>query len=582
MPDPIDWRKLLSGGGEEEEEAGRTLRDLIGQTFAHTGAGFAGTLRVRSATTTERRQGHDFNGSIFYLDSGTSTQFLSGRSGFSLMDSLRNISIVSSTGAVTTGGKASETDLDRLFPGVAGGAAAVGRTQFPSEQALDIAQAQRMRAQTEIERAQLQADITATEQRLKEIAMQEAAADERQRRQLQAERAMLEVRLENDRRTIAFSAGMAERGTLIQQRAETGREMMRLGPDPFRQAAILSGGTVMGTTPQQAVVGQAQAFMNRPLPQVSMAMGVPQLEQSIAQMQAQGMTQPTFGGGFGLAGGGVIEMEQKDGAFSPKQSWLIGEGKHGEGLKMGTAEVLTVEKGPFGFKSVEVTPLAGAAQSGLELSTLQALQPLFGQFGPTFARPTSGVAGRMGEISVTDFGSLSRMGITPRYVREIETSKVYAIQNGVRRYVPTPEIAGELGMAPHQIINAYASEIARIAPTEGPYILSGQDPFSPSGFPGPATSTPAFQGFGMPLINPTTGAVLPAPFKRAGQLSQWQRERPDLFSLAMSAYGSALDPTTGLPTGGLSPDVIRAQIKSATPTGPTWNPQRIGFVGSRY
>ena len=300
-------------------------------------------------------------------------------------------------------------------------------------------------------------------------------------------------------------------------------------------------------------------------------------------MQNQGMTQPTFGG-FGMAGGGVIETEQTDGAFSmkptqpTKASWLIGEGKHGEGLAAGTAEVLTVEQGPFGIKSVEVTPLAGAAQGGLNVGVSQALEPLFGSFGPTFARPAGGVAGKMGEISVTDFGSLSRLGVTPQFVREIETGKVYVIQGGVRRYMSSPETMGALGVQPSSIINAYASEIARMAPTEGEVI------YTPSGFPSPNTG--GYGAIGAPLIESTTGAMLSAPHRIASLLNRWQQGRPDLFANAMSAYGNVLDPVTGGPFGGISPESIQSIMKTFTPQSrggyAGYNPQRIGFTGAQY
>ncbi len=467
-----------------------------------------------------------------------------------------------------------------------GGAGSPGRTQFPSEQALDAAQAARLGEQSAIEREglqidrqRLQADIAATEQRLEEIRLEDELATARDKIRLQAEREMLEMRLENSRRELVFSAGMAERGTLIQQKAETGRELMRLGPDPFRQAAILSGGVQRGTTPQQVVAGQAQGFMNQPLPQISMDMTVPQLEAALLKTQNQGMTQPQFGG-FGFAEGGVIEMENKDGAFSmsPKQSWLIGEGKHGEGLAAGTAEVLTVEKGPFGIKRVEVTPLAGQAQAGLDIGVQQALSPLFSGLGfsglpsskpfqPDWLQGPRDFFMPGFESGAAGFNAL---GIRPQLLHADGT--VYFRQGDTLRPI-TLDAFIEGGFRMQDVINVPRETLTQFG-TIGPRLTS-----APSMTAGP---TPAFQAAGSPFVSAVTGTPLPMPFKQANLLGQWQRERPDLFANALSAYGSALDPVTGLPTGGLSPETVTAQIRAATPTGRSFRPQRIGGIGARF
>ena len=391
---------------------------------------------------------------------------------------------------------------------------------------------------------------------------------------------MLEMRLENSRRELVFSAGMQERGTLIQQKAETGRELMRLGPDPFRQAAILSGGVQRGTTPQQVVAGQAQGFMNQPLPQISMDMSVPQLEAALMQTQNQGMTQPQFGG-FGFAEGGVIEMENTGGAFTMKPlegrkvSHLVGDGA---GIIPGVTEVQTVEMGPFGIKSVETTPLAGVAQAGLDIGVQQALSPLFsglGFSGLPSSRPfqpdwlqgprdffmpgfESGAAG------------FNALGIRPQLLHADGT--VYFRQGDTLRPI-TLDAFIEGGFRMQDVINVPRETLTQFG-SIGPRLTS-----APSMMTGP---TPAFQAAGSPFVSAVTGTPLPMPFKQANLLGQWQRERPDLFANALSAYGSALDPVTGLPTGGLSPETVTAQIRAATPTGRSFRPQRIGGIGTRF
>jgi hypothetical protein len=425
-----------------------------------------------------------------------------------------------------------------------------------------------------------------------------------QRERIQAEIDLENLRHDNDlielreqfenqlKQTVIGEIG-AERRTRIQEQGALKRELLNLGPDPFLQSFNLSGQVARGITPQQTAVGQAQQFINQPLPNIDFNATLPQLQSQLGTIQ--GTQAPTLQGGFGLPslahGGvvtgagqiaprGVIEMQRgSDGAFSRVPAIVGDEGPELALLPPGS-EIIPLSK----LQGMDLTRIP-RAQGGLRvpdpflnpnLANLQALAPLFGQAGPTFARPAGGIAGRMGEISVTNFGALSGLGVTPQFVREIETGRVLFIQNGVRRYVGSPEALGAFGVNPSNIIDALASEIARIAPTQGPVINNV------SGFPGPqAGPAPAFQGLGTPLIEATTGAILPAPFKIARQLGQFQRERPDLFANALSAFKNIRDPVTGLPTAGFSPQSVLAQIQAATPTGRFTRPQRIGFQGTR-
>jgi hypothetical protein len=257
----------------------------------------------------------------------------------------------------------------------AGGASgAAGRTQFESERALDLAQAERFRAQTENERRQLQADIDATEQRLREIVLQEEAADERQRLQLIAEREMLEMRLENSRRELAFSGIMAERQTLIQEKgAERARQTELAGQKPFKFAFSSRGFAEPEVTPFTEFRKAGQAFINEPLPEASLQMDSEKLEKILAAAQELEAPQAPFG----FAEGGIIEMENNDGAFSMKpaneQTVLVGDGA---GVVPGVTEALTVGVGEDGAFRVKVTPIAGSAQAGLDIKTLSGLADL--------------------------------------------------------------------------------------------------------------------------------------------------------------------------------------------------------------
>lgn len=643
---------IMAGAQEDDEEwpefptgeAGAPeLRfdDLLGRTFADPTTQFVGTLKKR--TESARRGGK----TVYYLVSPEGRAQNLNKGG-RLVDTITRQWLdihpgggdVWTYGALSYTGKASETDLERLFPGYGGAAdGTAGRTQFPSEEALDRAQAERMREQSEIERQQLQAQITRDEADLawakEEFAKAQAAEDRRAAEYAKLQMDMLEKRLDNDRRTLGFQMGMQERGTLIQEKAATGREIMKLGPDPFRQAAILGGGVQRGITPQQTAVGQGQAFINQPLPQVSMNMDVAQLEAAIAKMQGQGMTQPQFGG-FGMAGGGIIEMEHKDGAFSMKPttkvSRLIGEGKHGEGLKAGTAEILTIEKGPFSIKSVEVTPLEGGwAYGGLEQSVFQGLSPLYSGFGwpqaPTakstgggfradpqlftlgsgpavymidpytgqrrhvadpdvfresgfkwsdVERRSAGAAGQWGRGPRLESGyglnpaMLGQMGISPSLVSFQGSDAVYYRDpaSGDLRHIPNKWMFREAGFNMRDV--AQMGEGSRGEFDFGSALTAPPPPVSREG---------AFGALGTVMIESTTGAILPGIHKVAPLLAQWKAAGDYRYGLAIQAYGNALDPRTGEPLGGISQQYIDSIVSAATPERGAFGGRRIGFTG---
>jgi len=426
----------------------------------------------------------------------------------------------------------------------------------------------------------LEAQIAADQAALDRIRLQERSADERQRVMLRAEAEMLEIRLDNSRRELAFGQGMMERRTRIQEKGAMGRELLKLGPDPFKQAVTLSGGIQRGITPQQTAVGQAQAFISEPLPEPSMNMSLPEMEQMLLSLQ--NMQAPTFNAfGLapgGLAEGGVIEMENKDGAFTMKpnseQTFLVGDGA---GVIPGVTEVLTVGTNERGAFSVKVTPLAGVAQGGLELSTLQALAPLYEGLGFTSVpyattNPYGGTTTTYAPGFEHGPSGSTALGFRPRLVRPIGSAGVYYVENGVLRPM-SAEAFQQAGFLSSDIIDVLPETLSQYG-TIGPPMTEAP----PLGIPG---QQPAFQALRSPLIEGTTGALLPAPFKQAQLLGQWQRERPDLFNLAMSAFGNVRDPVTGLPTGGLTQESVMAQVQAATPTGRFNRPQRIGFTGTR-
>jgi len=352
-----------------------------------------------------------------------------------------------------------------------------------------------------------------------------------------------------------------------------------------------------GLTPQQQAAIPALQFMRQPLPDVSINAPLPEMEAALAGLQ--GMQPPSFGGfgmsaPIGLAEGGVIEMGRgNDGIFSMKpQSFIVGEGG---------PEVLTVGGG-----KVQVTPLAGGAQGGLSIN--QALSPMLtaAGFSPGTTPYVTGYDRIGGMTTGSTAAQLMGLGFVPEFVRDPNTGAIWQIRDGYRRQILDPESLA--GIRPQDVMAAYPSEIAQFAPNiesyardpatgmifrlrgdtreyiGDPSVLAGIRPSEARQIPlsqieaeapkyggvlgyGAQLNPPrtgAFGTMGTPLMDSTTGTLMPAPFKIAPQLLQWSQARPDLYANALSAYGSALDPVTGLPTGGLTRDVIESQMRNAS------------------
>ena len=442
----------------------------------------------------------------------------------------------------------------------------------------------------------------------------------------------LALQFENQLKTTLIGEIGAERRTLIQEQGATKRQLLTLGPDPFTQGAALQGQAQRGTTPQQAAVGQAQAFINQPLPQASMSDDIAQLESVLAGIQ--GSQAPQLTGGFGLANppglahGGVIEMEQNGGAFSMKsgkKAFLVGDGG---GIVPGVTEVLTVGQDERGAFTVEVTPLMGGAQGGLDftLSGLQNLAPLFGGTGfsgiPRADRLGQGLTANPRLIRFGDdpaVFAIDPLTGQPRHVSSqdvfqrsgFDFGDVQTLDPGARagfQFGPDitqpfgfrPEALSRLGIRPELVRFGGGPEVFRRNPQTGNLqSFSSADIFSQSGFSfgdvanlaessrgafsfgdpltdplGPPTPTtaPSFGATGVPLIEPVTGALLPEPFKVAATLADWRVNNPFLYNLALQAYRSA----------GRSGAVVEAQTTAATPKGRFGAGQRIGFTGARF
>ncbi|KKN16116.1 hypothetical protein LCGC14_0979110 [marine sediment metagenome] len=442
----------------------------------------------------------------------------------------------------------------------------------------------------------------------------------------------LALQFENQLKTTLIGEIGAERRTLIQEQGATKRQLLTLGPDPFTQGAALQGQAQRGTTPQQAAVGQAQAFINQPLPQASMSDDIAQLESVLAGIQ--GSQAPQLTGGFGLtnppglAHGGVIEMGKNGGTFSAKpskQAFLVGDGG---GIVPGVTEVLTVGQDKRGAFTVEVTPLMGGAQGGLDftLSGLQSLAPLFGgagfsqipraqlsggvqtadprlvRFGDDpevfFIDPLTGRARsatsrelfgqsgfNIGDVEFLDPGqresfqfgpglqspfgfrpeTLSRLGINPELVKFGGDETVFF------RNPQTGNLQSFGSLENFQQSGFSFGDVSSLAESSRGAFSFGAPLTGPLGPPTPTTATD-FRATGVPLIEPITGALLPEPFKVAATLADWRVNNPFLYNLALQAYRSA----------GRSGAVVEAQTTAATPQGRFGAGQRIGFQGARF
>lgn len=451
-----------------------------------------------------------------------------------------------------------------LFPDPTGGSTYHPPAWKPGE--LDLRQ-----QELQIERERLQADIAQTEQRLKEIAMQEEAADERQRLNLIAEREMLEMRLDNDKRTLLYSEYGATKRTQMQQQ-QSAREMkFQTREDPFAFAQAMSGGPMLGGTPAQAFRQNLSAFANAPIPGMSINTPIPEMEQILGQMG--GMQMPMPGPYVGMAEGGIIDMEQRDGAFSmkptQKRTVLVGDGG---GIIPGVTEALTIEEGPFGIKSVEVTPLAGMAQGGMTVNpeAMKALlAPLFADISPG-GYPTASYGqrastlGRFGyQPSLAQVGDAFYLRSPEGQYREI--SPYYITGHGAGSTTPTPESA---------VLMRNIEELQRLGPI-GRGLSTRELPDFLSAFQRPQSVGP-FGPMSSLISEPVSGAMMPAPYQVAQELTRLRYENPTAFEGIMSAYANSY--IGGQPTG-FSRQAVLGQMGAATPSAGAFGGRRIGFTG---
>ena len=325
-------------GGPSTDADSEFLSQFAGQTVFTEGGQAFEVRAVQSGSITTYR--------LFPVDGG---QQLSG-SQMRDLTFVDNLSRVHRIGAVSGGdyslttNSISEAAL-RRFLGISdsGGTGTAGRTQFESERARDEAAAALAEAQARL------ADANTALAELEASGTQPISPF--QKAQLELDR----LRAENDVKTFLLGQVGAERRTLIQERgAERGRQTELAGRDVFKFTANLRGRSA-GTAPTPIDVFKQQGaeFINQPLPQFDMNASLPELQAGLSALQK--LEAPQGQGIFGLAHGGVIQMERgSDGAFSQKQAFFVGENP--DGTINDTTEILITGGG-----KTEVIPISGGA-----------------------------------------------------------------------------------------------------------------------------------------------------------------------------------------------------------------------------
>ena len=190
---------------------------------------------------------------------------------------------------------------------------------------------------------------------------------------------------------------------------------------------------------------------------------------------------------------------------------------------------------------VTIKPLSGgfAAGGGVSFdpqSMYAALSPLYASLGLN-AIPLMG-RGPRGTMTVRGWGGgtpnltgksfLDTMGIQPNLVRDRSTGATYYIDDGQIRGIHSSKEFEEMGFNWGDVWNLNPSTIAEYGWERGPRMRERPDmSFAP---PNP------FARSATPAVDPTTGAILPAPFRIAAERRRLASVDPTLHALGSYAY----------------------------------------------
>ena len=423
-------------------------------------------------------------------------------------------------------------------------AAPAGRTQFASERELDVAQTERLRQQSVLD--------------AERIAQEKEIAD-----------AANEVALKRERLNVLQNLV----GNFIGAQQSATETLAGLGPRPFRFAAAAAGMPVLGTTPQAGFEEALGGFISRPVPGVDPNAPIGAIEGAIGGLTGQ--RAPLAPGVLGLADGGVIEMTRgDDGSYSALpigvEARLVGEGRHGEGIAAGTAEVML--KTPT---MTAIIPLKRGLQAGGvqfdPQTVLQSLLPLYQRLGITNIPVNQPGGTHPFGTRGLDAATIQNLGYNPSFVQ----LRNPAAGEPFRYFIRSPDggfreigerFLGNAGMPP--ISSAFnlrsIDELAKLG-TVGTALKNTEIPDFMNQFLNPQNLTDRPQ-LSAPLIDPVTGALLPAPYRIAPQITRGLADPTRRLGLG-TALG-AFDSPTGIP---IDLDALRRR----TATGPAFRP--IGF-----
>ncbi|KKN28639.1 hypothetical protein LCGC14_0852120 [marine sediment metagenome] len=546
MPDPIP-----PPPEEEEEIELNDLAAFVGRSLLDLNTNFFGIVRTR----TDRRTGR----TVYWLSDPNTGRAQDLRTGATLVDpntrAVTNIS-ASSTGSaadstVTSGGKLSEADVRRLFgeeePG--GSAPAFSSSQASQAQA-EAFQREQDRLNREFQKQQ---DKLAIEARAEENRLAEEAALKRGR-----------LSTLTDLIQSFVGAQSQARGILA-----------NLQPDAFKFAAVAGGIAPFGVTPQQGFTEQLQQFAGAPVPTADPNASLPSIESAIQGLT--GAQVPLAPQTFGMAGGGTVPTP-----FATMTARMVGEkgpevmvtGPQGVTILplskiMAKGGIVEMGKGadgsfsalptPFGVATSQgVLPLSKGAQEGgffpfepikFDKSSLfpaLTTSGIFEKFDQPLPRtlpseniflplstrgPRGGfAAGRFGvPFEERGISMLEQFGIRPSLIRFGDENTVFS-----RNQAGQLERIADMDAFNKALFNT--SDITRFAADQ-----KGRFEFG-STFAGRDLSldrASQFTPFSQPIIEPTTGTILPAPFMVASEMNKLRLTNPGAFNLLLSAYESA-------------------------------------------
>lgn len=327
----------------------------------------------------------------------------------------------------------------------------------------------------------------------------------------------------------------------IQARAR--ETLAGLQGDPFKFASAKMGLAPQGVTPGESFRGELNQFIGQPMPQIDPNAPLSGIEQQIQGLSGQMAPQaPKL---FGMAEGGAV-----------------GPGNH---------RVLVGEEGPEIVEggSFRVLPLTGKGAAGYDTnSLLPALAPLYSGLGYSSVPRAGGMAGGHPGFATDLGGNTGNLGFNPRLLRDVGGGGIYYRGDAGLQHFKTPEQFQNAGFNWGDVLNVTSNQLSSFGPMAGDF----------TGAPGVTPGLPnAFGPLSSPIIEPVTGAILPAPYRAAATLNHLRLTNPQFYQLALSAYANSMsrtgDPNSAL---GYSPESVEAEYMQALPTG-----RDHGLIGLR-